>query len=217
MKKNIVLFVLFVLPIVAYLFFASGVNNFVKLPTITERIAEVTGLIDIDGNPISLNEKITVLGFPGTNLLHDKGNAFNLNQKIYNKVKDFKDFQLVMIIPEGTEEDAQHVKRELSQVSDLVRWHYVVLNPEVIKEFHYQLQLEETLDENLGTPNVYIIDKNLSLRGRKGVNKKGEPEYKEGYNTISAADLHNEMADDIKIILAEYRLALKKNTANREK
>jgi hypothetical protein len=158
-----------------------------------------------------------VLGFPGTNLLHDKGNAFNLNQKIYNKVKDFKDFQLVMIIPEGTEEDAQHVKRELSQVSDLVRWHYVVLNPEVIKEFHYQLQLEETLDENLGTPNVYIIDKNLSLRGRKGLNKKGEPEYKEGYNTISAADLHNEMADDIKIILAEYRLALKKNTANREK
>lgn len=217
MKKNIVLFVLFVLPIVAYLFFASGVNNFVKLPTITERIAEVTGLVDIDGNPISLNEKITVLGFPGTNLLHDKGNAFNLNQKIYNKVKDFKDFQLVMIIPEGTEEDAQHVKRELSQVSDLVRWHYVVLNPEVIKEFHYQLQLEETLDENLGTPNVYIIDKNLSLRGRKGLNKKGEPEYKEGYNTISAADLHNEMADDIKIILAEYRLALKKNTANREK
>jgi hypothetical protein len=217
MKKNIVLFVLFVLPIVAYLFFASGVNNFVKLPTITERIAEVTGLVDIDGNPISLNEKITVLGFPGTDLLHDKGNAFNLNQKIYNKVKDFKDFQLVMIIPEGTEEDAQHVKRELSQVSDLVRWHYVVLNPEVIKEFHYQLQLEETLDENLGTPNVYIIDKNLSLRGRKGLNKKGEPEYKEGYNTISAADLHNEMADDIKIILAEYRLALKKNTANREK
>ncbi len=217
MKKNIVLFVLFVLPIVAYLFFASGVNNFVKLPTITERIAEVTGLVDIDGNPISLNEKITVLGFPGTNLLHDKGNAFNLNQKIYNKVKDFKDFQLVMIIPEGTEEDAQHVKRELSQVSDLVRWHYIVLNPEVIKEFHYQLQLEETLDENLGTPNVYIIDKNLSLRGRKGLNKKGEPEYKEGYNTISAADLHNEMADDIKIILAEYRLALKKNSANREK
>jgi len=31
MKKNIVLFVLFILPIVAYLFFASGVNNFDKL------------------------------------------------------------------------------------------------------------------------------------------------------------------------------------------
>ena len=33
------------------------------------------------------------------------------------------------------------------------------------------------------------------------MNKKGEDEYKEGYNTISAADLHNEMGDDVKIIL----------------
>ena len=51
----------------------------------------------------------------------------------------------------------------------------------------------------------------MNLRGRKGKNKKGEEEYREGYNTISAADLHNEMADDVKVILAEYRLALKKN------
>ncbi|GGD33628.1 hypothetical protein [Flavobacterium orientale] len=217
MKKNIVLFVLFVLPIVAYLFFASGVNNFVKLPTITENIAELTNIQDIDGNPITFSEKITVLGFPGTQLLHNKGNAFNLSQKIYDKVKDFKDFQLVMLIPEGTEEQAHQLKTELSQISDLSRWHYVAIHPEVLKEFHYQLQLQETLDENFGTPNVYIIDKKLSLRGRKGKNKKGEEEYKEGYNTISAADLHNEMADDIKVILAEYRLALKKNSANREK
>ncbi|WP_291116150.1 hypothetical protein [Flavobacterium sp. UBA6135] len=217
MKKNIVLFVLFVLPIVAYLFFASGVNNFVKLPTITENIAELNNIQDIDGNPISFSEKITVVGFPGTQLLLNKGNAFNLSQKIYDKVKDFKDFQLVMLIPEGTEEQAHQLTKELSQVSDLSRWHYVAIQTEVLKEFHYQLQLQETLDENLGTPNVYIIDKKLSLRGRKGKNKKGEEEYKEGYNTISAADLHNEMADDIKVILAEYRLALKKNSANREK
>ena len=44
MKKNIVLFVLFILPIVAYLFFASGVNSFTKLPTITPKVAAlVTG------------------------------------------------------------------------------------------------------------------------------------------------------------------------------
>ena len=41
-------------------------------------------------------------------------------------------------------------------------------------------------------------------------------EYKESYNTISAADLHNEMTDDIKIILREYRLALKKNKNKRK-
>ena len=47
-------------------------------------------------------------------------------------------------------------------------------------------------------------------------NRKGENEYKESYNTISAADLHNEMTDDIKIILREYRLALKKNKNERK-
>jgi hypothetical protein len=79
------------------------------------------------------------------------------------------------------------------------------------------LDLIGTLDQNVGTHNVFIVDKARNLRGRKGMNKKGEDEYKEGYNTISAADLHNEMGDDIKIILAEYRLALKKNNADRKK
>ena len=41
MKKAFVLIVLFVLPIVAYLFFASGVNNFGKLPVLTENVNEI--------------------------------------------------------------------------------------------------------------------------------------------------------------------------------
>jgi hypothetical protein len=60
------------------------------------------------------------------------------------------------------------------------------------------------------------VDKELNHRGRKGQNKKGQEEYKESYNTISAADLHNEMTDDVKIILREYRLALKKNNNARK-
>ena len=73
------------------------------------------------------------------------------------------------------------------------------------------LKIKEKLNPSKGTPNVYIIDKDINLRGRKGEDLKGEKEYKEGYNTISAADLHNNMSDDVKVILAEYRLALKRN------
>ena len=43
-----------------------------------------------------------------------------------------------------------------------------------------------------------------------------DEEYKESYTTISAADLHNQMTDDVKIILREYRLALKKNNNKRK-
>jgi hypothetical protein len=45
-----------------------------------------------------------------------------------------------------------------------------------------------------------------NLRGRKKVK-----DYKEGYSTFSPAELSNEMLDDFKVILYEYRAALKKN------
>lgn len=211
MKKYIVLTVLFALPICAYLFFSSGVNNFAKLPTVTPNIPEVNLWQSLDGKPIQLKEKITILGFPGTEILKEKGNAFNLDQKIYNKNKEFKDFQVVMIAPDGMQEDAKTLMAELGRISDLSNWHFLFGKPEEIKAFYQKLNLVGQLNENLATANVFIIDKDLNLRGRKGKNKKGEQEYKEGYNTISAADLHNEMADDVKIILAEYRLELKRN------
>jgi len=217
MKKNIVLGVLFILPIVAYLFFASGVHGFANLPTITKSINDVDVFKTIAGEFVTLNNKITVLGFPGIEVLKNKGNAFNLSQKIYDKNREFKDFQLVMIMPNGTQKDTEQLKYELGRISNLERWTYVFGSPEQIKAFYKSLNLIGGLDANYATSNVYIIDKNKNLRGRKGKDKKGNSEYKEGYNTISAADLHNDMADDVKIILAEYRLALKKNNANRIK
>jgi hypothetical protein len=62
------------------------------------------------------------------------------------------------------------------------------------------------LDSKFGTPNVYILDKERNLRGRK--DKEG---YKEGYDTFHPAELSNEMLDDFKILLYEYKAALKKN------
>ncbi|MEW5674829.1 hypothetical protein ABGT15_00765 [Flavobacterium enshiense] len=211
MKKYIVLTILFALPICAYLFFASGVNNFAKLPTVTQNVPELPQVTSLSGEKVLLGEKITILGFPGKELKKEKGNLFNLQQKIYNKNRGFEDFQVVMILPKGLEADAKEVLEELNPLSDMSRWHFVFAEPQAISEFYVKLNLVGQLNANLATSNVFIIDKDRNLRGRKGKNKKGEVEYKEGYNTISAADLHNEMADDVKIILAEYRLALKKN------
>lgn len=212
MKKNIVLFILFVLPIVAYLFFASGVNNFVKLPVLREEIQDIHMFQSLDSIPKTLTNRITVFGFVGNKILYNKGNAFNLNQKIYNKNHKFDDFQFVMIAPEGTQDQAKALLKELSFLSDVSRWYFVFGTPEQITAYYEKLNLEGGLDANLGTPNVYIVDKNRNLRGRKD-----DSEYKEGYNTISAADLHNEMSDDLKVVLAEYRLALKKNNVDKRK
>jgi len=211
MKKNLVLFVLFILPIVAYLFFASGINSFAKLPTITKSIPDINSWKTLEGKPVTLTGKISILGFIGEDVLKHKGNFFNLYEKIYARNKDFKDFQMVMILPEGTQQQVGELQKDLLKLGTQAGWNFVFGSPDQITTFYSKLNLVGKLDAKLGTPNVYIIDKKRNLRGRKGHDKKGKPEYKEGYNTIFVSELYNQMTDDVKIILAEYRLALKRN------
>lgn len=210
MKKTVVLVVLFVLPIVAYLFFASGVNNFGKLPVLTEEVAE---LPPSDAS-IVLKDKITILGFLGEDIPNKKGNAFNLNEKIYKRFYEFDDLQFVMLVPEGTETAVAELKKELGYLGDIGKWNFVYEDEKDINSFFSSLQTDLTLNTNLATPYVFIIDKNRNLRGRANDEDVGT---KYGFNTASVADLNNKMVDDVKIILAEYRMALKKNNADRKK
>lgn len=206
MKKNIVLFILFVLPIVAYLFFASGVNSYTKLPVITPKTADFDKWKSLSGSQVSLNGKVTVLGFGGTELLKNRGNLFNLNQKVYQRYHGFKDLQFVYLCPEGTEKDAERILKALGTFTEMSQWQFVFASPTEITEYHKQLHLVGKLDAGYGTSIIYILDKERNLRGRKE-NK----EYKEGYDTFHPSELSNEMLDDFKVILYEYRAALKKN------
>ncbi|MBT8264326.1 MAG: hypothetical protein HKN52_01565 [Eudoraea sp.] len=210
MKKTFVLIVLFVLPLVAYLFFASGVNNFGILPTLTENIEDISGL----DSTITLQDKITILGFLGKDTELKKGNAFNLNQKIYKPFYEFNDFQMVMVMPEGTNAAVEEIKMELGNLTDIRKWKFLYADDAAIQGFFNSLETDLLLDENLGTPYVFIIDKDRNLRGRKDDEEEGT---KYGFNTNSVAELNNKMEDDVKIILAEYRLALKKNNSRPNK
>jgi len=210
MKKTFVLSVLFVLPIVAYLFFASGVYNFGKLPTLTENVTDVS---PIDGN-VTLKDKITILGFLGGDIENKKAVAFNLNQKIYKRFYEFNDFQFVMLVPRGSEAKILELENELSKLADIKKWNFVYADEIQIKNVFSSLKTNLTLDKNLATPYVFIIDKDKNLRGRNDDEDEGT---KYGFNSVSVAELNNKMEDDVKIILAEYRMALKKNNSNREK
>jgi hypothetical protein len=206
MKKKAILFVLFVLPIVAYLFFASGINNFTKLPIVTPKVADFGAWRGLENEPVSLDGKITVLGFGGTDLLKNRGNLFNLAQKIYERYHEFKDLQFVYLCPVGTEKDAQYISDQFKTFTNVSNWHFIFATPSAIQAYYAGLKLKGKLGANVGTTNVYIIDKVRNLRGRKG-----EDEYKEGYDTFHPSDLSNKMLDDFKVILYEYKAALKKN------
>ncbi|MDF4202018.1 hypothetical protein PXD56_03580 [Maribacter sp. SA7] len=209
MKKTFVLVVLFVLPIVAYLFFASGVTNFGKLSQLTKNVEELHF-----SDQTQFKDKITVLGFLGSDVEGRKGNAFNLNQKIYKRFYEFTDFQFVMLVADDTNDEVDALKKELATLADNDKWKFVYASDEEIKNLFNSLKTDIELDAKNSTPYVFIIDKDLTLRGRSDDEDDGT---KYGFNSTLVSDLNNKMVDDVKIILAEYRLALKKNNAERSK
>jgi len=208
MKKTVVLVVLFVLPLVVYMFFASGVTHFGKLPVLAGPVDDL-GRFDTE---VQLKDRITILGFLGRDVAGKKGNVFNLNQKIYKPFYEFHDFQMVMLVPDGTQAGVEEIRKELSGFTDTRNWRFVYGTETDIKDFFRSLKTDQDLDATGATPYVFIIDKDRMLRGRTQDEDEGT---KFGFDATSVADLNNKMKDDVKIILAEYRLALKKNKAER--
>ena len=212
MKNKLVLIVLLALPIFIYMIFATATHNSLFLPTISKGNKELPAWKSYDGKTVLLKNKITILGFLGNDILKNQGNIFNLNQKIYGKYVGFQDFQIVMIVEEGKQADVKILLEKLAGFTEnLSAWKFVFAKPDEIQSYFDSYKLRAKLDSNFSTSEVIIIDKDINHRGRKGKNREGKDEYKESYNTTSAADLHNDMSDDVKIMLREYRLALKRN------
>lgn len=207
MKKYIVLAILFVFPLAVYLFFASGVNHFAKLPVLTQDIEEVANYSEYQ-----FKDRISILAFFGNNLEDKKTLALNLNQMIYKRFYQFTDFQFLIALPQGTEASAERLKSEIAGVTgtDMSRWNVVFLPEDQLKNMFGSLYLPLNLDQNLSSPYVFIVDRDGNLRGR-------DDDDFIGYDARSAADINNNMVDDVKVILAEYRLALKKYNQTRKR
>ena len=115
-----------------------------------------------------------------------------------------------MLQPQGTEEACRNLAAELSGSTgtDLSGWNFAYVADVQLEHLYTSLNLPYELDQTMSTPYVFIIDKNGYLRGRD------DNEFL-GYDARSVADINNNMVDDVKVILAEYRLALKKYNADR--
>ena len=191
------------LPLVAYLFFASGINNFAKLPILEKDVLNVDTFSEK-----TFDNKISILIFLGNNIQKKKGDILNLNQKIYKRFYEFNDFQFIALGPIEIKKQIDDLVGQLSTGTntEMTKWFFLFQDSEDTKNIFKSLRTNLELDEFGGSPYVFIIDKNGYLRGRNDSDG-----IKFGYDIRSVAELNNYMVDDIKIILAEYRLALKKN------
>lgn len=207
-KNKIVLALLFFGPLLFYLFLLTGTNNFAKLPRLTSQVGNVDFFKS--DQKVNLENKISILCFFGKDLLLKKTNALNLNEKIYKHFYGFKDFQFVIILPNGSEDKANELKKELGATTDIDKWFFVFGTDSQIKEMFDSLQTNYKLDADFYTPNAFIVDRNMNLRGRN--DDEDEPDgFLYGYNAETVAPIHQKMVDDLKIVIAEYRLALKRN------
>ncbi len=209
LKKYLILGFLFFFPIFVYVFLSTGINNFAKLPILTQGVMDIESIEGNDAN-ISFKNKISIVAFWGGDVNNKKSEALNLNQKIYKRFNEFQDFQFVLLHNKNDNEAIEDLKSELvSGVgTDLNNWNFIPTTQSNIKMIFDSFKTDIELDQSYSTPYVFIVDRDLSLRGRDDDEDIG---MLYGFNSQSVAEINNKMVDDVKIILAEYRLALKKN------
>jgi len=213
LKKYLVLGVLFVLPITAYIFFSLSTNHFKTLPILTENVAELHQFSTLDGRTLQLKDHITVLGFFGKDLEAHRAYAYNLAHKIYSKNHAFNEFQFVILLPDGTQEQARNIEQKLKDVAPTDSWLFAFGSEDDIQKIFRSLDSDFMLDSTLSTPYVFIIDKERNLRGRDDDDDFGTM-Y--GFDSSNVAEINNKMSDDVKVLLAEYRRAMKKYNTDRE-
>jgi len=207
-RNKIVLATIFFGPLIFYLFLLTGTNNFAKLPVLTNKVNDISSL-SVD-NKITFQNNISIVCFLGDDLLQHKTNALNLNEKIYKHFYGFEDFQFVVVLPNGAEDKAKQLKKELGVTTNVDKWYFVFGSREEVKDIFDSFKTNIKIDDNSYSPNAFIIDREMNLRGRND-DEDTVDGFLYGYNAESVATVHQEMVDDVKVVMAEYRLALKKN------
>ena len=212
-KKRVVLFLLFIFPLICFLILSTGKNNFTKLPVVTKNVVDVS---TIDSTKTFIGST-SVVCFLGNDMLSKKGGFFNLNEKIYKKFIEYNKFQIIAIYPIGKENEVKELKKEISAFTDMVKWNFIAGSEEEIIALHSSFNSNEKLS-NLYSYRAFLVDKKGDLRGRVNSENVEEVTYF-GYNMNSVAELNKVMKDDVLVLFYEYYAAFKdknKNKADRK-
>ena len=207
-KQNIILSILFFLPVAFIIVMLSSKENYNPLDIVKESIIE---LPNNEAN-IQLEGHITVLAFLGEKPMENSIAALNLKELIYDRCKGFKTFQIVALVPHESKEESETLLKKIKTYEDLRFWHFVYANPSEIKTVFKSLRSDVQLDGNLATNSVFIVDRDKMQRGRLDDRTDKEVENNApvyglyDYDCISVDELKNKMsAEDMRVLFTEYR------------
>jgi hypothetical protein len=217
LKKPFVLAVLFFLPVLFLLFLYPSKHNYETLDIIKKDIPELSNFVTANGEPLQLENHLTVLGFLGNTPMEDAILALNLKELVYDKFRGFKRFQIVVLVPNSAKKQVELLRKELNQYEFLEYWKFGFGTDEEILSAYQSLKISKVLDSNLKTSNVFIIDKERNQRGRLDDRDKDQIENKipiygmSSYDCLEVSVLKNKMSEDMRILFTEYRQKRKGN------
>jgi len=201
-KKALVLSALFLGPLIFYIFLSLGIYHHANLPILTKKVENVNG-------SVSFQNHFSVVSFLGTDIDKNKGGLFNLNEVIYKRYRKSLYFQSVLIAPKGTEVQVESLKKKLKTYTDIENWKFVFMGEDEIKSLFKSFDSPYTIKQDLSSEYVFIIDRELRLRGRKD-DEDTENGRLYGYNMNSVNDLKNKMKKDIEIIFYQLKKSIEK-------
>ena len=216
-KKTSILAILFLLPVMFLLFLYPSKHNYNALDIVAENVTEVTSFLTEEGEKVSLEGNITVLGFFGSDPMEKATVASNLKELVYDKFKGFKRFQILILVPEESESQVKLLKKELLKYDELKYWHFAYGHEQDINKVFNSLRSNAILNASFGSDHVFIIDKERNQRGRiddrtdREMEKDAEVYGMPSYNCIKVADIKNKMSEDMRILFTEYRQKRKGN------
>lgn len=210
-RRNLVLGILFFLPVVFLLFLFPAKHHYNTLDVVHDNVSEITGFTADSQQDIVLKDHITVLGFLGDHPMERLIGTSNIKELIYDKFKGFKKFQVVMVAPKGTESEVKELKSQINTYEEMTYWHYVFADKEAIQHLFNSLGTSTKLDGTLATNQIFIIDKELKQRGR--LDDRTDPERSANkpiysltsYNCLEVSEIKNKMSEDVRILFTEYR------------
>jgi protein SCO1/2 len=218
-RKVAVLFLILLVPSVAYLILSTGKHKIKPLAVFGPKTLDAKGdtvyktipsfqFIDQDGKPygdVDLKNKIYVANFFFTSCPTICPKMQTLVKKLHDQddFKTLEDLKILSFTVDPDNDTPQRLKEFEKEVhADGNRWKFLTGNRDSIYSLAYKGFMANAMEDSLApggflhTDLVFLIDREKRIRG-----------IYEGTNSLEMKRL----IDETKVLIAEYNLALKKN------
>lgn len=210
-QKRIVLFLLFVFPLICFLILSTGKNNFTKLDVISENVTDISEVNSTSA--VKFKDYVSVICFLGNSIQESQSGILSLNEKVYKTFLDYKKFQIIGVYAEGKEDEIEILKEKLDKFTNMQNWKFVALDEAETNKLYQSFSVKSPL-KNLSSSKAFIIDRTVNLRGRlDDEDEKDGLLY--GYNLNSVAELNDKLKDDLKVLYYEYYAAFREKNKNK--